>query len=101
MSAIAVLLIALGVTDLFRRAIRAFWPPLLIGPVVVLTCAGLGALWRAGDIPLLVLVAAAVVAWEWLCACSERSGSRQAAPLAVFASALALLAVSSGWSSCA
>ncbi|OBH42925.1 hypothetical protein [Mycobacterium mantenii] len=99
MSAIAALLIALGVADLCRRATRAFWPPLLIGPLVVLACAGLGALWHARDIPLLMLSAAAVAAWEWLCARSERSGSRQAAPLAVVGSALALLGVSSGWSS--
>jgi hypothetical protein len=67
-SAIAVFLIALGVADLCRRVTRAVWPPLLTGPVVVLACAALGALWRAGDIALLVLAAAAVIAWEWLCA---------------------------------
>ncbi|OBB81941.1 hypothetical protein A5760_13340 [Mycobacterium colombiense] len=99
MSAIAVFLIALGVADLCRRATRAVWPPLLIGPIVVLACAALGALWHAGDIALLVLAAAAVIAWEWLCARSERSGAAQGAPLAVFGCALALLAVSSGWSS--
>ncbi|WP_406813888.1 hypothetical protein [Mycobacterium sp. M23085] len=99
MSAIAVLLIALGVADLCRRASRAVWPPLLIGPVVLLACAALGALWHAGDIALLTLAAAAVVAWEWLCARSERSGTAQGAPLAVFGAALALLAVLSGWSS--
>lgn len=99
MSAVAVFLTALGVADLCRRAVRAAWPPLLIGPVVVLVCAALGALWHAGDIALLVFAAAAVVAWEWLCARSELSGRRQGAPLAVFAAALALLAVLSGWSS--
>ncbi len=98
MSAIAVLLIALGVADLCRRVTRAVWPALLVGPVVVLACAALSALWHAGDIPLLVLAAAAVVAWEWLCARSELSGKNQAAPLAVFGCALALLAVLSGWS---
>jgi hypothetical protein len=98
-SAIAVLLIALGVADLCRRAVRAVWPPLVIGPVVVVVCAVLGALWHRGDIPLLVLAAAAVVAWEWLCPRSERSGKRQAAPLAMFAAALVLLTVLSGWSS--
>lgn len=99
MSAIAVFLIALGVADLCRRATRALWPPLLIGPVVVLACAALGALWHAGDIALLVPAAGAVIAWEWLCARSERSGTAQGAPLAVFGSTMALLAVSSGWSS--
>lgn len=97
MSAIAVFPIALGVTDLCRRGIRAVWPPLLIGPVMVLVCAVLGALRHAGDIPLLVVAAAAVVAWEWLRARSEHSGRQQGAPLAVFGSTLALLAVLSGW----
>lgn len=99
MSAVAVLLIALGVADLCRRAVRAAWPPVAIGPVVVVACATLGALWHAGDVALLVVAAAAVVAWEWLCARSERSGRHQVAPLAVFAAALTLLTVLSGWSS--
>ncbi|OBH36334.1 hypothetical protein A5690_08900 [Mycobacterium intracellulare] len=99
MSAVAVFLTALGIADLGRRALRTVWPSLAIGPVVVLACAAAGGLWRAGDIPLLVLAAAAVVAWEWLCARSEHSGSRQGAALAVFGAALALLMVLSGWSS--
>lgn len=99
MSAVAVFLIALGIADLCRRAIRAVWPALAIGPVVVMVCAAASALWHAGDIGLLVLAAAAVVAWEWLCVGSERSGSRHVAALAVFGVALALLTVLSGWSS--
>jgi hypothetical protein len=98
-SAVAVFLTALGVADLCRRAVCAVWPPLLIGPVVVTVCAALSALWHAGDIPLLVLAALAVVAWEWLCTRSELSGRTQGTPLAVFGGALALLTVSSGWSS--
>lgn len=99
MSAVAVFLTALGVADLCRRAVRAIWPALLIGPVVVVACAALAALWHAGDIALLVSAAAAVIMWEWLCARSEHSGTQQLAPLAVFGCALALLAVLSGWSS--
>lgn len=99
MSAVAVLLIALGIADLCRRAVRAAWPPLAIGPVVVVVCAALGGLWRVGDVALLVVAAAAVVAWEWLCLRSERSGRRQAGPLALFAAVLALLILLSGWSS--
>lgn len=99
MSVIAVLLTALGIADLSRRAVRAVWVPLVVGPVVVAALSGLGALWHAGDIPLLVLATASVVAWEWLCARSERSGGQQAAPLALFAAALALLTLMSGWSS--
>lgn len=99
MSAVAVLLTALGIADLCRRAVRAVWVPVAVGPVVVAAFLALGALWHAGDIPLLVLAAASVVAWEWLCARSERSGGHQAAPLAVFAATLALLTLLSGWSS--
>jgi len=98
-SAVAVLLLALGVADLCRRAVRAAWPALAVGPVVVVVCAALTGLWHAGDIPLLVLAAAASVAWEWLCWRSELRGRRQAAPLAVLVAALALLIVLSGWSS--
>lgn len=99
MSAVAVFLIAVGIADLCRRAVRAVWLPLAIGPVVVAGCAALGALWHRGDIPLLVLAVIAAVVWEWLCLRSERSGKRQAAPLAVFAATLVLLTVLSGWSS--
>ena len=98
MSAVAVLLVAVGIADLCRRAVRAAWLPLAIGPVVVVACAVLGALWHAGDVPLLMVAAAATVAWEWLCLRSERSGRQQAAALAVFAAALVLLIVLSGWS---
>jgi hypothetical protein len=99
LSAVAVLLIAAGIADLCRRAVRTAWVPLAIGPIVVVASAGLGALWHGGDIPLLALAAAAAIVWEWLCQRSERSGKQQAAPLAVFAAALVLLTVLSGWSS--
>ncbi|ORW30918.1 hypothetical protein AWB91_18255 [Mycobacterium paraense] len=99
MSAVAVLLLAVGIADLCRRAVRAAWAPLAAGPAVVVACAVLGALWHRGDIPLLVVAATAAVVWEWLCLRSERSGRQQAAPLAVFTAALALLIVLSGWSS--
>lgn len=99
MSAVAVLLLAVGIADLCRRAVRASWPPLATGPAVVVACAALGGLWHRGDIPLLLVAAAAAVVWEWLCLRSERSGGQQAAPLAVFVAALVLLMVLSGWSS--
>jgi hypothetical protein len=98
-SGVAVLLIAVGIADLCRRAVRAAWLPLVIGPVTVLACATLGALWHGGDVLLLVLAATAAVVWEWLCLRSESSGGQQAAPLAVFAGALVLLIALSGWSS--
>ncbi|AAS02828.1 hypothetical protein PICSAR240_01763 [Mycobacterium avium subsp. paratuberculosis] len=99
MSAVAVLLTALGMADLCRRAVAAAWVPLAVGPIVVAACAALGGLWRGADIALLALAAVAVVAWEWLCARSELSGAQQAAPVAVLAAALVSLTVLSGWSS--
>lgn len=97
MSAVAILLVALGLADVCRRAVRTAWLPLAAGPVVVVVCAALCALWRLGDILLLVLAAAATVVWEWLCLRSERAGSQQVVPLAVFTAALTLLIVLSGW----
>lgn len=82
MSAIAIFLIAVGIADLCRRVVDAAWPPLVIGPVLVVGCAASGALWHGGDVALLVPAACAVAAWEWLSMRSERSGRRQAAPLA-------------------
>jgi hypothetical protein len=98
-SAVAVFLIAVGLADTCRRAVRAAWPSLAVGPIAVVLCAALGALWRVGDIVLLAPAAAAIVAWEWLCRRSENSGAHHMAPLAVFVSALALLTLLSGWSS--
>ena len=99
MSAVAVLLIAVGIADLCRRAVGVAWLPVAIGPVVVAVCAALGALWHVGDIPLLALAAASTAVWEWLCLRSESTGRRQLAPLALFAATLLLLIVLSGWSS--
>lgn len=99
MSAVAVLLIALALADSCRRALRSAWAPLAVGPVAVVLCAALGGLWHAGDVALLALVAATVVVWEWVCRRSEKSGTHQVAPLAVFAAGLAVPTVLSGWSS--
>lgn len=41
MSAVAVLLTALGMADLCRRAVAAAWVPLAVGPIVVAACAAL------------------------------------------------------------
>jgi hypothetical protein len=97
MSAVAVLLIAVGIADACRLSTRGVWLPVTVGPVVVAVCATLGALWHAGDIALLILAAAATVAWQLLCARSERTGSHHLTPLVVFAASLALLTVLSGW----
>ncbi|BBX46699.1 hypothetical protein GCM10009641_41480 [Mycobacterium cookii] len=97
MSAVAVLLIAIGVADVCRRPTRGVWLPAVVGPVVVAVCAALGGLWHRGDIVLLALAAAATVAWQILCARSDRTDSKHLAPLLVFGTSLALLTVMSGW----
>lgn len=99
MSAVAVMLIAMGIADGCRRMFQPRRLALGLGPVIVVVIAALSALWHRGDIVLLVIAAAAVVGWEWLSIRSERSGEQEAAPLVVFAAAVAVLIVSSGWGS--
>jgi hypothetical protein len=98
-SAVAVLLIAIGVADAVRRVTRAAWIAPTTVPVVVVICAALAGLWHLGDLPLLVIAAAAGVAWVVLGARSDRSGDHQGAPLVIFGAALATLFVLSGWGS--
>jgi hypothetical protein len=95
-SALAAMLIAVGVADAARRVVAATWVSVVLVPLVVATCAGLAGLWHIGDIVLLVIAAAAGVGWVLLTVRSERSGGHQGAPLAVFGVALAVLIVLSG-----
>jgi hypothetical protein len=99
MSALAVMLIAMGIADAVRRLTRSVWVPLVTAPVVVVACAALSGLWHVGDLPLLAVAAAAGVGWVVLCARAEKTGENQGAPLAVFGIALALLILLSGWAS--
>ena len=99
MSALAVMLIAVGIADVCRRLMRPLWPAVVIAPVVVVGCMLLGALWHLGDIPVLILAAAASIAWVTLCAHAELTGEHELAPLAVFGTAVALLIMLSGWGS--
>ncbi len=99
MSAVAVMLIAMGIADTVRRLTRITWVPAVVAPVVVVACASLSALWRLGDLPLLAIAAAAGIGWVVLCARAERTGEHQGAPLAVFGIALGLLILLSGWAS--
>jgi len=98
-SAIAVLLIAIGIADAVRRVTRAAWIAPTTVPVVVVACAALAGLWHLGDLPLLVIVTGAGVGWVVLGARSDRSGDHQSAPLMIFGLALAALIVLSGWGS--
>ena len=99
MSALAVMLIAMGIADAVRRLTRSVWVPAVIAPAVVVACAVLSGLWHLGDFPLLAIAAAAGSGWVVLCARAERTGEHQGAPLAVFGIALTLLIVLSGWAS--
>ncbi|WNG92397.1 hypothetical protein [Mycobacterium sp. ITM-2016-00318] len=99
MSAVAVLLIAIGIADAVRRVTRAAWIAPTTVPVVVVACAALAGLWHLGDLPLLVIVAGAGVGWVVLGARSDRSGDHQSAPLMIFGLALAALIMLSGWGS--
>jgi hypothetical protein len=97
-SALAVMLIAMGITD-GCRGFRIGWVSLAVGPVVVVIVAALSALWHFGDIALLLVAAAATVVWRVLCQRAERTGQQVIAPLVVFFAAASVLIVLSGWGS--
>jgi hypothetical protein len=97
-SALAVMLVAMGIAD-GCRGFRAGWVSLVAGPVVVVVVASLSALWHFGDIALLLVAAAATVVWRMLCQRVERTGEQVIAPLVVFFGASSVLIVLSGWGS--
>ena len=99
MSALAVMLIAMGIADVSRRLTERSWVPPVVAPAVIVACAALAGLWHAPDIVLLEIAAVASVAWVVLCARAERTGDRELAPLVVFAAAVGLLIVLSGFGS--
>jgi hypothetical protein len=98
-SALAVMLIAVGIADAVRRLTRTVWVPAVVAPVTVGLCAALAGLWHLGDLPLLAITAGAGVGWVVLGARADRTGEHQGAPLAVFGVALAILIVLSGLAS--
>jgi hypothetical protein len=99
MSALAVLLIAVGIGDVCRRLIRLRWLPTVMALAVIAACVLLGGLWHLGDLPLLVIVATTSVAWLLLCGRAERTGTHQAVPLTVFGVGVTVLILLSGWGS--
>ena len=99
MSALAVLLIAVGIGDVCRRLVGIRWLPTVVALVVIAACVLLGALWHLGDVPLLVIAAVTSVGWLSLCGRAERMGTNQALPLAVFGAGVTLLILLSGWGS--
>jgi len=98
-SALAVMLIAMGIADIVRRLTNAAWGPPVAAPLAVIACAALSALWHPGDIAPLIIAAVASIAWAVLCARAERTGQHQGAPLAVFGLAVAALILLSGLAS--
>jgi hypothetical protein len=98
-SALAVMLIAMGVADACRRLTRVLWIPVVVAPIAVAGAAATAGLWHLGDIALLLLAAAASIGWLLLCAHSERTGDREWRPLALFGAAVGLLILLSGWGS--
>lgn len=99
MSALAVMLIAMGIADAVRRFSSTAWAPPIVAPLVVVACAALSALWHPGDIAPLIIAATASAGWVVLGARAERSGEHQGGPLAVFGLALAALIMLSGLAS--
>ena len=91
MSALAVLLVAVGIGDLCRRLVDVRWLAPAVAVAAVAACSLLGALWHVGDVILLVIAAAASVAWLLLCGRAERTGAHQALPLSVFGLAVIAL----------
>ena len=99
MSALAVMLIAMGIADVTRRLTDRSWVPPVVAPMVVVICAALAGLWHAGDIVLLEIAAVASAVWVVLCVRAERTGERELTPLVVFGAAVGLLILLSGWGS--
>lgn len=99
MSALAVMLIAMGIADACRRLTRFLWIPVVVAPIAVVGAAALAGLWHLGDIVPLLIAAAASVGWLLLCARAEETGDREWAPLTLFGVAVGLLVLLSGWDS--
>ncbi|KUH74128.1 hypothetical protein AU184_25435 [Mycolicibacterium novocastrense] len=96
MSAVAVLLIAIGTADVLRRLVDRVWLSAAAAPLVVIACAAMAGLWRWGDVVLLVVAAVSGVGWVVLSARAERTGRHQVTPLVVFGGALGVLILLSG-----
>ncbi len=100
MSAVAVFLIAVGCADIARRLTTRTWAGALTGVLAALATAAMCGLWHPGDLLLIGLVAASVLAWELACTHAERvGGRRQLAPLVLFMAVIAALVLLSGFGS--
>lgn len=100
MSAVAVLLIAVGCSDLLRPFLAGRRLAVAFAPALVLVFAALCGLWHRGDVLLIGIAAAAATGWRLSDAAADgRSGPRQAAPLLIFPGALLPLMALSGFAS--
>lgn len=99
MSTLAVFFLAVGLSDLCSRNTTRRWPALTTGPLTVVVCGALCALWSLGDIVMLALAAISTVLWSLGCDHAERDGTRHRVPLVLFGGTVAALAALSGWSS--
>ena len=99
MSALAVLLIAVGCADICAVLTDRRWPALLAGPLVVAGFAALGALWQPGDIALMLWAATISVTWVSLGAQADRTGEHRGRALTVFAAGVAAPLLLAGWAS--
>jgi hypothetical protein len=98
-SALAVLLVAVGVGDVSRTVVGKRWLPTVIGLAALVACALLAGLWHLGDVPLLIIAALTCVGWLVSCERADRMGTRQATPMAVLGTGVVLLILLSGWGS--
>ena len=99
MSALAVLLIAVGCADICAALTDRRWPALVAGPLVVAGFAALGALWQPGDIALMLWAATISVTWVSLGAQADRTGEHRGRALTVFAAGVAAPLLLAGWAS--
>ena len=100
MSAIAVLLIGIGLADLLRPLTTRLWLPATAAAVFVVAGAALCGLWHRGDLLLVGIAVLAAVGWEVSCTAAERwNGARQAIPLLAFPGSLVALIMLSGFAS--
>ncbi len=100
MSALAVLLVAVGCTDLLRPWRGFSWTAPILAPALVGLIAAICGLLSGGDLLPIGVAVLAAAAWELSCVWTERADRpRHFAPLIVFGAAVAILLSLSGFSS--
>jgi hypothetical protein len=98
-SALAVLLIAVGIGDIARGRLRAGWPAPTLGITVVIAVALLAGLWQPGDIAPIVVAAVTCGGWLALGAVADETGRHRIAPLLILGTGVTALILLSGMAS--